>query len=234
MVEALIHLRDHPLLAVAITLAAFLTGEIIQRRLKGTPLANPVVFSIISINGFLYVSGLDYETYLRGNGVLKFLLGPATVALAIPLYRNFQVIRRHWLAAILCSIAAAAICGFSALALTHWLGVERALALAYLPKSVSTPIALGIADQIQASQSLAIFFVFATGIFGALFGPQILRMLRLDRPNGSGLALGITCHALGVMRAIQVDDRAAAFAVLGMGLMGLAAAILLPLFAAFL
>ena len=230
MTETLLHLRDHPLTALAITVLAFLAGEMLQRHLRGNALANPVIFSIIAINLYLLAVGQDYFAYLQGASPIQLMLGPATVALAVPLYRHIALIRKAWVWALLPAgaiiLSAAA---FAALML--WQGGGRELALASLPRSVTTPVALALAGPLGGSSSLVVFFVFATGISGVLFGVPLLRLLSIRSEQATGLSLGLTCHALGVMRALQISEKCAAFAVLGMGLMAVAGALLIPLVA---
>lgn len=233
MNTALLHLRDHPLAAVLVTVLAFLAGEAAQRRLRGAAWANPVVFAIIAVNLYLLAVGQSYAEYLRGASLIQMMLGPATVALALPLYRHRAVLMRAGARAVLPACAVMLSCGaFAALMLA--LGGGREMALSSLPRAVTTPVALALAEQMGTSPSLAVFFVFATGISGVLFGVPLLRLCRIHSEPATGLALGLTCHALGVMRALQIGSQCAAFAVLGMGLMAVVAALLVPWLAAVL
>lgn len=227
MTAALWHLRDHPLTAILITVLAFLAGETAQRRLRGAAWANPVVFAIIAVNLYLLAVGQSYAEYLRGASAIQLMLGPATVALALPLYRHRAVLARAGLRAVLPACAVMLSCGAFAAAMLA-LGGGREMALSTLTRAVTTPVALALAEQMGTSPSLAVFFVFVTGISGVLFGVPLLRLCRIGSEPAVGLALGLTCHALGVMRALQVGSQCAAFAVLGMGLMAVVAALLVP------
>lgn len=227
----LAHLRDFPALALLVTMAAFYVGGVVQRRLGGNALANPVVIAIALVVVFLKLTGLDYATYVKGTSAIQMLLGPATVALAVPLYNHLPLIRRHMVALVTPVAAAALISALSAYAAARWLGAPPDLQLAILPKSVTTPIGIGIAEKIGAVQSLTVFFIFVTGIGGSMFGGALLKTCRLGEPQGFGLAMGTTCHALGVVRSLALGEAAGAFAILGMGLMGVFSAVLVPLLA---
>ncbi|MCR6628606.1 MAG: LrgB family protein [Magnetospirillum sp.] len=228
--QAFLHLRDHPLTAIMVTVITFLAGEMLQRCLRGNALANPVIFSIIVVNLYLLSVGQDYFSYLKNASPIQLMLGPATVALAVPLYRHMALIRKAWAWALLptCAIVFSA-AAFAALML--WQGGGRELALASLPRSVTTPVALALAGPLEVSSSLVVFFVFATGLSGVLFGVPLLRLFGIRSEQATGLSLGLTCHALGVMRALQISEKCAVFAVLGMGLMAAAGALLIPLVA---
>lgn len=228
--QTLLHLRDHPLTAIMLTVIAFLAGEMLQRRLRGNALANPVIFSIVAVNLYLLAVGQDYAAYLKNASPIQLMLGPATVALAVPLYRHMALIRKAWAWALL-PTGAIVLSATTFASLILWQGSGRELALASLPRSLTTPVALALAGPLEVSSSLVVFFVFATGISGVLFGVPLLRLFRIRSEQATGLALGLTCHALGVMRALQISEKCAAFAILGMGLMAVAGAVLIPLVA---
>lgn len=224
-----VYLAAQPLLWLTLTLAVFLAASALNRAAKGSPLVHPVLLSMAALITVLLATGTDYDTYFDGAQFIHFLLGPATVAIAIPLYDNLRQIRALlWplLAACVAGISAAAA---SAVAIAAALGASSQTQLSLAPKSVTSPIAMGIAEQLGGLPSLTAGMVLITGIFGAVVAAPLFRLLRIRDERVQGFALGVAAHGFGTAQALTISTLAGAFAGLGLGLAGLLTAFLLPL-----
>jgi len=227
--EIWVYLSASPLLGLTVTLAAYLAGSWLFKKSGRNPLVNPVLIAVAAIVALLWATDTPYETYFDGAQFVHFLLGPATVALAIPLYNQFHQVKKTFgalVTALLCGSVTAAV---SAIGIA-WLldGSERTL-LSLAPKSVTTPIAMGIAEKIGGLPSLTAVLVILTGIIGAVFGRIVLNLVRVKDMRARGLAIGVASHGIGTAAALQASEVAGAFAGLAMGLNGIATAVLIPL-----
>ena len=225
-----VYLAATPLLGLTITLLAYLAAQSIYVRLNGNPLANPVAVAVALIIALLTLSGTSYATYFEGAKFVHFLLGPATVALAVPLYAQLPRLKRMLGPLSLALLAGSLTAIGSAMAVGSWLGASRQTVLSLAPKSVTTPIAMGIAEKIGGLPSLTAVLVVTTGVLGAVMVRGLLRLLRIDENDHAvmGFSVGVAAHGIGTARAFQLSETAGAFAALGMGLNGLATALLLP------
>ncbi|MGB0126729.1 MAG: LrgB family protein [Rhodocyclaceae bacterium] len=228
LTEVWVYLSASPLMWLAATLVAYQLAVAVSRSVRGHPLANPVAMAVALIVAVLTLTGTPYRTYFDGAQFVHFLLGPATVALAIPLYAQLPRLKEMaWplAGALLAGSATAAV---SAMAVAHWLGGERTTVLSLAPKSVTAPIAMGVAERIGGLPSLTAVLVVTTGIIGAVLGPTLLKLLRTDEDAVTGFAIGVAAHGIGTARAFQISETAGAFAGLAMGLNGIITALLLP------
>lgn len=224
-----IYLAEQPLFFLAITLAAYLVGDRIAAATDRHPLANPVLIAILLVGTALLVSGTSHARYFEGARFVHVLLGPATVALALPIWRNRALIARHW-RAIGAALGIGALVGIvSTLALARLLGLSGATLASLAPKSVTAAIAMGIAEQVGGTPPLTAVLVIATGILGAVMVTPLMNLLRIRDYAARGFAVGIAAHGIGTARALQVNEKAGAYAALGMALNGLVTAILVPL-----
>ena len=224
-----VYLSANPLLHLALTLVAYRIGLLVYTRAGLYPLLNPVLIAVILLVSVLTATGTTYQTYFEGAQFVHFLLGPATVALAIPLYRQLEEVRRS-AAALLISIAAGALtASLTAVGVAYALGASRDTLISLAPKSVTAPVAMGISEQLGGLPSLTAVLVMMTGILGAMLGPVIMNLLRIRSWAARGLAMGTTSHGIGTARAMQVNATAGAFAGLAMGINALATALLLPI-----
>lgn len=223
-----IYLSATPLLWLTLTMLIFQAGAWIFGKLGRNPLVNPVLISVIVIVCLLKITKTDYQTYFKGAQFIHFLLGPATVALAIPLYKQTKIIKKSFLA-ISMSIAIGSLTGIlSAVAIARILGGEKNILLSLAPKSITTPIAMAVSEQIGGLPSLTAVVVVLTGITGAVIGDMILDKLKIKDEMARGLAFGVASHGIGTAHAIQSSQIAGAFAGLAMGLNGLFTAIIMP------
>lgn len=228
MTDVWVYLNASPLLFLTLTLAAFQVGSWAYTRSGHKPFLNPVLTAVVLVVVLLSLSGTTYESYFEGAQFVHFLLGPATVALAIPLYRQFDRVKRS-AAALLTSILCGSLTAIGSAVGLGWLfGASRETLLALAPKSVTAPVAMGITEQLGGLPSLTAVLVILTGILGAVVGPIVLNILRVKDWRARGLALGTASHGIGTARALQVNELAGAFSGLAMGLNALATAILLP------
>ncbi len=227
--EIWVYLSTSPLLGLTVTLVAYQAGFWLYRKAKLNPLVNPVLIAIVALVALLSVTGTSYATYFEGAQFVHFLLGPATVALAVPLYRNFQAVRRSAVPLAVALLAGSITAAGSAVAIAWLLGASRETLLSLAPKSVTTPVAMGVAEQIGGLPSLTAVLVILTGITGAVLATGTLNLLRVKDWRARGFAIGVAAHGIGTARAFQVNDVAGAFASLAMGLNALATAVLLPL-----
>ena len=224
-----VYLSASPLLHLTMTLVAYQFSSFVYRWGRLSPLLNPVLLSLLLIVVILSVTNTSYDTYFDGAQFVHFLLGPATVALAIPLFRQFDRVRRSALA-VIASIAAGSVTAASSAVIIAWLlDGSRQTLMSLAPKSVTAPVAMGIAEQLGGLPSLTAVLVISTGILGAIIGPYVLNLFRIKDQAARGLAMGTASHGIGTARAMQVSEVAGAFAGLAMGLNALATAILLPL-----
>jgi predicted murein hydrolase (TIGR00659 family) len=224
-----VYLAASPLLHLTLTLAAYQAGYWLYRRAGLNPLLNPVLCAVALIVALLAGTGTAYETYFEGAQFVHFLLGPATVALAIPLYRQLQAVRRS-AAAIIASVLTGSITASLTAAGIAWtLGASRETIVSIAPKSVTAPVAMGISEQLGGLPSLTAVLVILTGILGAMLGPPLMTLMGVKNWAARGLAMGTASHGIGTARALQVNEVAGAFSGLAMGLNALATALLLPL-----
>lgn len=224
-----VYLSASPLLHLTLTLIAYHIGMTIYRRGHLNPLLNPVLIAVGLVVGVLTVTGTTYQTYFDGAQFVHFLLGPATVALAIPLYRQFDKVRRSTVAILVSIVAGSVTASASAVAIAWALGGTSEALVSLAPKSVTAPVAMGISQQLGGLPSLTAVLVITTGILGAALGPYLLDLLRIKNWAARGLAIGTASHGIGTARAVQVNEVAGAFSGLAMGLNALATAILLPI-----
>lgn len=224
-----VYLSASPLLGLTITLLAYQAAFAIFKRTGGHPLANPVLIAVTLLVVFLLLTGTPYETYFSGAQFVHFLLGPATVALAIPLYAQFKKVRAMARPVALGLVAGSLTAIISAIAVARLLGASLPTQLSLAPKSVTTPIAMGIAERIGGIPSLTAVMVIVTGIIGAVGGRYVFDALRIHDAAIRGFAMGIASHGIGTARAFQISEQTGAFAALAMGLNGALTALLLPL-----
>ncbi len=221
------------LFALVLTLGAYLLGIWIQRRLQHA-LANPVLIAIVLIGVVLKSLGVSYSDYFSGAQFIHFLLGPATVALAIPLVRSLEEMRRG-LWAILAALTGGTLVGMvSGYGLVRICGGSQLVALSMLPKSVTTPIAMGVATSIGGLASLAAVLAIAGGILVAVGMDPVLRLMKIYGPAARGLSAGAAGSGIGASKVIPQHPLAAAFAGVAIGISGLLTAVLAPLLASVL
>lgn len=224
-----VYLSATPLLWLTATLLAYLAAHWLYTRARLNPLLNPVALSVALLIGLLLATGTDYRTYFDGAQFVHFLLGPATVALAVPLYQNFKIVRRALLPMAAALLAGSLTAVISAVGIAYALGASRETLASLAPKSVTTPIAMGIAEGIGGLPSLTAVLVILTGIIGAMTVTPLLNLLDIKDWRARGFAVGIAAHGIGTARAFQVNELAGTFAGIAMALNGAATALLVPL-----
>jgi len=226
-----VYLAAQPLLGLSLTLLAYLAGRALYIKAKGTPLLNPVLVAVVVLIVLLKLTHTDYQTYFQGAQFVHFLLGPATVALALPLYRQLHALKKSVLAVAIALVCGSVIAAVSAMAIAKALHADPQTVMSMAPKSVTMPIAMGVAEQIGGLPSLTAALVLITGICGAVIGPWLLDRLGIRDRRARGLAMGTASHGIGTARAFLDSETAGAFSGLAMGLNGMITAILVPLLA---
>lgn len=229
-----VYLAQTPLLWLAVTLVVYAAADRLHRAARQVAILNPVAVSVAVIVTVLVATGTGYPAYFEGAQFVHFLLGPAVVALAVPLHRELGRVRARARSLATALVAGSATAAVTAILVAGALGGSRRTLLSLAPKSATAPVAMGIAEKLGGLPSLTAGLVVLTGLLGVIFGPGLLRILRVRDPAAAGFALGVTSHGLGTARAFQLDERAGAFAALGMGLNALLTALLVPALARWL
>lgn len=226
-----VYLSASPLFWLALTLAAYVIADRIAQRLNRNPLANPVIIAVALVIVTLQLSQTPFETYFEGAQFVHFLLGPATVALAIPLVENWRRVKRSALPIIIALVAGSVTAVGSAVGIGVLLGAPSPILASLAGKSVTTPIAMGIAQQLGGIPTLTAVLVIFTGVLGAVMVTPMMNLLRVRDYAARGFAAGVAAHGIGTARAFQVNELAGTFAGLAMGLNGILTALLVPILA---
>ncbi|MEZ5583305.1 MAG: LrgB family protein [Candidatus Competibacteraceae bacterium] len=215
-------------LALTATSIAFALAHRLYLATGSNPLANPVLVAILLLIAVLSLSKTPYEVYFEGAKFIHFLLGPATVALAIPLYRQLDKLRRLWLPILVAVTVGVTTAALSVMGLAWYLGGSLKTILSLAPKSVTAPVAMGITEKIGGVPSLTAVFVIFTGIIGAVLGTHLFAWLRIRDDSIRGIAMGVTSHGIGTARAFQVSWEMGAFSGLAMALSAVATSVIVP------
>lgn len=232
-VELWIYLSATPLFGLTATLVVYLLAQAFYARMGSAPWANPVLWSVVTLAVLLTLTGVSYPSYFSGAQFIHFLLGPAVVALAWPLWQRRAELRARGVRVLLAALLGGAAAGGSAVGLAWALGLPHDVVLSMAPKSVTAPVAMGIAEKIGGVPALSAVFAVITGMVGALTGKYLFDMLRVPAAGegwtARGFALGTASHGIGAARALQVNADAGAYAGLALGLQVVLAALLMPL-----
>ena len=214
-------------LAIVVTVAVYAAAQRLYARNRH-PLLNPLLVAITTLIVLLAATGIGYAAYDRGGRLITFWLGPAVVALGVPLHAQLGEIARRG-RAMLVSIVAGSIVGILSGTLTALaLGAPREVVLSLAPRAVTTPIAMGVARELGGLPSLTAVLVISTGVLGAVAGPALMRIAGIRSRTAWGLAMGAAAHGIGTARAAEEGEVEGATSGLAIGLMGLATAILAP------
>jgi predicted murein hydrolase (TIGR00659 family) len=224
-----VYLSQSPLLWLTVTLMVYATVDAVSLATHRHPLANPVLHSIWIVGLFLLLTGTSYSTYFAGAQFVHFLLGPATVALAIPLYENRKMVVAAILPMLIALVVGSIVAIVSIVVLAQLAGLPRAVILSLAPKSVTAGVAMGIAESLGADPSLAAVAVVLTGIIGAIIVTPLMNGAGIADFRARGFAAGLAAHGIGTARAFQVDALAGVFSGIAMGLNALVTSLLVPL-----
>ncbi|MBJ3778217.1 LrgB family protein [Acuticoccus mangrovi] len=224
-----VYLAERPLTWLTVTVAAYALADRIAIAARRHPLLNPVVGAAIIVIAILTVTGTPFPTYFEGAQFVHFLLGPATVALAVPFVENFQKVRAAALPIVTALVVGSVTATVSALLIGWAFGLPREVLMSLAPKSVTTAIAMGISSALGGIPALTAVLVIATGVIGAIVVTPLMNALRIRDMAARGFAAGVVAHGIGTARAFQVDPLAGAFAGIGMALNGALTALIAPL-----
>lgn len=215
-------LTDTPLFPLVLTLLAYQAGRALHARTGGHALAQPVLVAVVLVGAALLVLDVDVAAYRDGTALLGFLLGPATVALAVPLHRQAHRLRRLLLPLSVGVLLGAVVSVGSAVLLTRLLGGDEVLQDTLAPKATTAPVSIALSESLGGVPQLTAALTIVAGILGAVAGPAVLRLLRVRDPAARGLAIGSVSHGIGTSRALADDRTEGAFSGLAMGLTAIA------------
>lgn len=217
-----------PLFGILLSLIAFQAGTLLYKKTQ-LSIFNPLLVASVLVMVFLLIFGINYETYNLGGNYISFFLGPATVVLAVPLYKKIRLLKSNALP-IIAGIITGCIAGISSiLTLSSLLGLDDTISRSLAPKSVTTPIGIEISRQIGGLPAITVAAIVFTGIIGAILGPFICRCFKIKDKVAVGVAIGTASHALGTTRAIELGETEGAMSGLAIGIAGLITVFLAPL-----
>ena len=233
VVQLWVYLSATPLFGLTATLLVYVLAHAAYLQAGQAPWANPVLWSVVTLACGLLATGVPYPAYFAGAQFIHFLLGPAVVALGWPLWLRRAELRQRWRRLLMAALAGGTVAAGSSLLLGHLLGLPQELVLSLVPKSVTAPVAMGIAEQIGGIPALAAVFAVITGLVGTLCGKYLFAALRIPTDSAGwtvrGFALGTAAHGIGAARAMQVNPDAGAYAGLALGLQVVLASLLILL-----
>jgi predicted murein hydrolase (TIGR00659 family) len=224
-----VYLSQSPLLWLTVTLVVYAAADAVSLATRRHPLANPVLHSIWIVGLFLLVTGTSYATYFAGAQFVHFLLGPATVALAVPLYENRKLVVAAILPMLVALVVGSIVAIVSVVVLAEAAGLPRTVILSLAPKSVTAGVAMGIAESLGADPSLTAISTVLTGIMGAIVVTPLMNRAGITDFRARGFAAGLAAHGIGTARAFQVDAVAGVFSGIAMSLNALVTSLLVPL-----
>ncbi|MBL0143227.1 MAG: LrgB family protein [Betaproteobacteria bacterium] len=227
--EIWVYLSGSPLLALVLTLSAYQAGVMLYEHAGRNPFANPVAIAIAIVAAVITLIDMPYAKYFEGAQFVHFLLGTATVALAVPIYKGLDALRGRIFPLLAALLAGGATSIVSAVGTARLLGADSAIVGGFYAKSVTAPIAMGVAERINVSPTLTAVFAVSTGILGAILVRVVLNAVGSRAWWQRGFALGVAAHGIGTSRAFSVHPEAGTYASLGMGLHGVLGAVLIPL-----
>jgi predicted murein hydrolase (TIGR00659 family) len=225
-----VYLQAEPLFWLTLTIGSYIISDSIYRKFNLFPLLNPVAISVLLVSIILISFDIKYERYFEGAKFIHFLLGPVTVALAIPIYIKLHLIILNSKAIFISLIIGSVFAILVTYILSIQFEIQKELILSLLPRSVTAPIAMGISEIIGGIPSLTAIITIITGIIGASLGIFVFDVMKLKKMEARGFSLGLASHGIGTARAMSKDKNAGVFAAVGMGLSGLTTSILVPLF----
>jgi predicted murein hydrolase (TIGR00659 family) len=211
-----------------VTLLAYLAGLRLYLLSSGNPVVNPVAIAIVLIIGYLFATETSFESYFEGAQFVHFLLGPATVAFAIPLYQQIAKLKTIWLPLLISVLIGVTTGAFASVGIAWLLGASPETMLSLAPKSMTTPIAMGVSEQLGGLPSLTAVMVISTGIIGAVMGTRLFELMNIKDDSVKGISMGLNAHGIGTARAFQVSPEMGAFSGLGMAMMAFSGPILIP------
>ena len=223
-------LTANPLFGLVLSIGVYLLASKLHKRYP-TPLFTPLLLAIVCIIVFLKATGISYEDYFVGGSILNALIGPSTVALAIPLYRSFSLMKRHVRSILISSTIAALVNSLLSVLFIRLFDLENAIAISIFPRSVTTAMAIGISEKLGGSITITLVMVVATGVLTSAFGLQLLKFFRIKDPIAQGVALGGTGHAVGTGKALELGKVQGAMAGLSIGVTGILYVVIVPIVA---
>ena len=226
-------LQDSMFAGVTISLIAYLIGVMLKKKFK-SGIFNPLLISIVVSIAILAIGKVDYETYNEGAKYLSWLLTPATVCLAIPLYEQWSLLKKHYKAVML-GLAAGTVTSLSTvLGLSLLCGLSHKEYVTLLPKSITTAIGMGVSEELGGYVMITVAVIIITGVFGNIFGELICKIFRITEPVSKGLAFGASSHAIGTAKAIEIGEIEGAMSSLAIAVSGVLTVVLASLYTHFL
>ena len=223
------YLSATPLLWLTATIGAYLIADNLAGRLGNSPWANPVLLSVLLLSPVLVFTNTRYSTYFEGAQFIHFLLGPATVALALPLWDNRSTIQKSVIPILCALVAGSAVAAGSAIALAQFFDLPMSVLLSLAPKSTTAPVALGISEAVGGIPTLTAVLVILTGIIGAITVTPLMNILSITDWQARGFAVGVAAHGIGTARAFKVNPIAGAYAGIAMALNALFTSLIVPI-----
>ena len=224
---------DTEIFGVILTILFFNIGIYIQKK-TNKPIFNPLLIAILGIILFLSITKIPYESYKLGGDRINFFLGPVTIVLAVPLYKQFDLFKKHLLE-ILIGISCGVIISFISIKLIgHFTGANLDIINSLIPKSITTPMGISLTKTLNGVEAITVVSIILTGIVGAIISPIVFKFGKINHPVAKGIALGTSAHALGTTKALEIGEVEGAMSGLSIGISGIITVILIPIIIKFL
>ena len=213
---------------IFISLVAFEIGLFIYKKTK-FPLFNPLLIATIIVIGFLKIFNIDFDTYNNGGQFINIFLGPATIVLSVPLYKRLNLLKENFLPIFSGILVWSLVSVLSVISIATFLGLDNSLTVSLLSKSVTTPIGIEITNSLGGSSSITVLAIVLSGIIGAIVGPTVFKVLKINNPISRGVSLGTASHAVGTSKALEIGEQEGAMSSLSIGVAGIVTVFLAPL-----
>ncbi|MCJ8341738.1 MAG: LrgB family protein [Cetobacterium sp.] len=224
---------NNPYFGFIISLLSFEIGKRIFLKLKN-PIFNPLLIAIILVIGFLYAFDIPLSQYELGGNIIGFFLAPATVALGLPLYKQFDTLKKNFIPIFLGSVIGSFTAIGSVILLGKALGIEKILLISFMPKSITTPIGIEVSKLLGGLPSITVFAIIVTGVSGNIFAPLVCNALKIKHPVAKGLGIGVSSHAVGTAKAMEMGEVEGAMSALSIVVAGIITIFLAPLLVRFI
>lgn len=221
-------ITDNIAFGIILSLVAFEIGLYIYRK-TNIPLFNPLLIAIALVVSFLLAFNIDFETYNQGGKFINMFLGPSTVILAVPLYKQLDLLKKHSLSIFLGVLLGSIIGIFSVIGISYFLGLDASIIKSLLPKSVTTPIGIELSNQLGGISSITVLAIILSGIIGAAIGPTICKIFKIEDSVAVGISLGTAAHAVGTTKALEIGETEGAMSGLSIGVAGIMTVFIAPI-----